>query len=219
MDVVVTDLTRMRGGHICIAGIDLATGDRVRPKLAGVGLPDSVAAVNGGTVRTGSLLRLADPWLVPSAPEIEDVIVPERMFEEHLRLSAPEFVDVIRGTTGDIERQIESLERRGRSLVVAEGMGHGSLAVIKAPRPLRVALNDFGRIRATYDGLDLSVTDLRLYAGAAVDPGAVSRLAGRLRSGEVVLAVGLTRPFSPNEEPPVHWLQVNGVHLMDDPYW
>ena len=33
MKVVITDLTRMNDDHICVAGIDLDTGHRVRPVL------------------------------------------------------------------------------------------------------------------------------------------------------------------------------------------
>ena len=35
-----------------------------------------------------------------------------------------------------------------------------------------------------------------------------------------MLGVGLTRPFAPTAgEPPLHWLQVNNLHLEDDPAW
>jgi hypothetical protein len=71
--------------------------------------------------------------------------------------------------------------------------------------------------------LDLSVTDLRLYAddGARPDTARVREIAARLDHGvPALLGVGLTRPFAsrPNEAP-VHWLQVNNIHLEDDPAW
>jgi hypothetical protein len=71
--------------------------------------------------------------------------------------------------------------------------------------------------------LDLSVTDLRLYAddGARPDTAAIRNVAGRLARGvPALLSVGLTRPFSARpDEPPLHWLQVNNIHLEDDPAW
>ena len=35
---------------------------------------------------------------------------------------------------------------------------------------------------------------------------------------ECVLSVGLRQLYQ-RMEPPRHWLQVNGVHLADDPLW
>jgi hypothetical protein len=71
--------------------------------------------------------------------------------------------------------------------------------------------------------LDLSVTDLRLYVddGGRPDTARVADVARRLDRGvRVLLGVGLTRPFAsrPNDAP-VHWLQVNNIHLEDDPAW
>ena len=37
---------------------------------------------------------------------------------------------------------------------------------------------------------------------------------------ELLLSVGLTRPFAPSPDaPPIHWLQVNNIHLEPDPCW
>ena len=48
-----------------------------------------------------------------------------------------------------------------------------------------------------------------------------SVVAARLARGvPCLLSVGLTRPFSSREgDAPVHWLQVNNIHLEDDPAW
>jgi hypothetical protein len=71
--------------------------------------------------------------------------------------------------------------------------------------------------------LDLSVTDLRLYGddGGRPDTVQVRDVADRLAQGvPALLSVGLTRPFSARpDEPPLHWLQVNNIHLEDDPAW
>ena len=72
-------------------------------------------------------------------------------------------------------------------------------------------------------GRALSVTDIRLYGEDHVTPVAerVQTVQARVARGvDVILAVGLTRPFSSNPSlPPVHWLQVNAIHLADDPAW
>ena len=77
-----------------------------------------------------------------------------------------------------------------------------------------------------YDGdydLDLSVTDIRLYQADHVAPNTdlVARIERRLNSDTgVILSVGLTRPFASSPDlPPMHWLQVNNIHLNDDPTW
>ena len=71
--------------------------------------------------------------------------------------------------------------------------------------------------------LDLGVTDIRLYGEDHVTPDreTVNRLAKRLADGTVVvLSMGLTRPFAGSSNfAPVHWLQVNNIHLEDDPIW
>jgi hypothetical protein len=41
-----------------------------------------------------------------------------------------------------------------------------------------------------------------------------------MKSNGVIFGVGLTRPFAEREDAPaVHWLQVNNIHLRNDPYW
>ncbi len=77
-----------------------------------------------------------------------------------------------------------------------------------------------------YDGqfsADLSVTDIRLYADDHVtrDARAVAATDRRLRRGTpIIISVGLTRAFATGPTfPPVHWMQVNNLHLEDDPLW
>ncbi len=221
MEIVVTDLTRMRDEHICIAGIDLNTGTRVRPKLAGVSVPEGVARQSGGTLRLGTVLAFANPWVVPSQPEIEDVIVPVEEMVERERMGAEEFRVLIRTATARVADQIDGLERTETSMIVREGCGHGSLAIAGCRRGFRLMINNFGRVRARLDAnLIVSVTDLRLYQGAEVNESAVTELSRLVRDAAAVrLGVGLTRPFSPDGTAPVHWLQVNAIHLLGEPYW
>jgi hypothetical protein len=125
----------------------------------------------------------------------------------------------------------DELERRGReSAVVGPGKGSRSLGClipvgqpmlytrprIGRPAQLRIRLSDGAPL------LDLSVTDVRLYSDdyAFPDGEAVRRVAKLLRSQtDVALSVGLTRPFSSDSVslPPVHWLQVNNIHVRAGP--
>jgi hypothetical protein len=71
--------------------------------------------------------------------------------------------------------------------------------------------------------LDLGVTDIRLYGRDYVTPdrAVVDHISGELANGTpVLLSVGLTRPFAKSPDtPPLHWLQINNVHLERDPTW
>jgi hypothetical protein len=72
--------------------------------------------------------------------------------------------------------------------------------------------------------LDLSVADMRCYGQDHVTPdlAMLADLQRRLAAGvPVLLRVGLTRPYSsnPDIDPPLHWLQVNNIHLADEPLW
>ena len=114
---------------------------------------------------------------------------------------------------------------------VSEGCGIVSLGcLIPANRPRLSGRAHQGRpaqIRIwVTDGefhLDLSVTDVRLYQPDLATPveRVVRDLDRRMRRGvPVILSVGLTRPFATSPEHlPVHWLQVNNIHLEDEPVW
>jgi hypothetical protein len=71
--------------------------------------------------------------------------------------------------------------------------------------------------------LDLGVTDVRLYGPDHVTPDRerIAAVAARLRGGvQIVLALGLTRATAGTPDyPSVHWLQVNSLHLADEPGW
>jgi hypothetical protein len=78
----------------------------------------------------------------------------------------------------------------------------------------------------TSDGVhevNLAVTDIRLFRADHVTPHEerIDAVAGRLAAGVgVVLSVGLTRAYAPApDQNPFHYLQVNNIHLEDDPVW
>jgi len=52
-----------------------------------------------------------------------------------------------------------------------------------------------------------------------IDDRRVEVLEDRLRRRDVLLCVGVGRPWAPEDEEPRHWLQVNNVHLDDNPVW
>lgn len=237
MRIVVTHLTRMQRGTVCVAGLDVDTGRHIRPLQPMGVLQSRVTAARGGPFDMATVVDLGAIRPVPVAPEVEDVEitwwharaesqVAPQLFWEMLRFVARRSLRTLFGP------ELRTIGRSGRQRAVAdEGSGEASLGVLVPLGRPRLSLDrkpdgrEVVRMQV-WDGelrLDLSVTDLRLYAddGARPDTERVRDVATRLDRGvPVLLGVGLTRPFAsrPNETP-VHWLQVNNIHLEDDPAW
>jgi hypothetical protein len=84
-----------------------------------------------------------------------------------------------------------------------------------------------GTVRLVLDymmpSVDLSVNDLRLYERDGRTPrrDRVQSVQKRLEAGvETILSVGLTRPWRKrNDDAERHWLQLNNIHLKDNPLW
>jgi hypothetical protein len=117
------------------------------------------------------------------------------------------------------------LQPTGRTCAVDMGAGSSSLgSLIPDACDLSLDASDSIRVRLRDEVgiVSLPVTDLRLYEDDFRTPrrDVIRELAGRMRDGDdVVLSVGLTRPYGPSGSPPKHWLQVNNIILGSDPTW
>jgi len=228
MRLLINHLTRMRPEYICVAGISADTNRHVRPILAG-GLNTTLLRRSGGPFGLGCVVHLGETLYCGHAPEVEDYQF-NREYATYLRTLDPSrywsvLESVSRSKLADIFGN--DLRQRSRSCVVNVGAGTASLGCLRPPRPPRVYVNSFGKIRMTvtdnvYEA-DLSVTDLRLYEVDHRTPRRelVTRIDRRISAGEeVILSVGLTRPFRPEgDEESRHWLQVNNIHLSSSPIW
>lgn len=234
MRVLINHLTRMHGGHICVAGVDLDTRRHVRPVLDQENMPFYLLARYGGPFDIGRIVDLGAPRPTPDGPHVEDwVFVPSRVKVERT-VSAHEFWNVLYELheTRLCEIFGEALQAVGRGRFgTAQGQGRASLGCLRpAGRPrlylapgrdgkpqIRMELSD-GQIEA-----DAGVTDLRLCHDdhATPDEDRVRGVAKWIMDcQDVILGLGLTRPFRPSEDQPYrHWLQVNNVHLKEDPLW
>lgn len=237
MKIVVSHLTRMQRGTVCVAGLDVETGQHVRPVPPMGVLQSKVTAPRGGPFDMATVVDLGLTRPVPSPPEVEDRELTwwharaTRLVEPELFWSMLQFV-ARPSLAALFGPELRTIGRAGSRRAVTDlGAGCASLGVLipRAQPRLTLGTKPDGRsvVRmALADGdssLDLSVTDLRLYAddGARPDAETIRDVAGRLARGvPVLLSVGLTRPFSARpDEPPLHWLQVNNIHLEDDPAW
>jgi hypothetical protein len=121
------------------------------------------------------------------------------------------------------------LQPRGETYAVQRSGGAASLGCL-APHEVRSpefqAFEREGRSRLRLsvfvsDGLIsgwLPITDLRLYEPDQQTPRrlVIKQVGQRIEDGvKTILSVGLTRPLHGG----MHWLQVNNIHLEDDPTW
>lgn len=234
MIILVNHLTRMQRGFVCLAGIDLRTVLHVRPVPVRDSLPIDCLARYGGPFDMARSVELGTAKPLPTPPHVEDFLcdpAAARLVQEATadnfwrlleRLSmarlpdifGPDLVDFGRGHFG-----------------TPEGKGLASLGCLRPQGfpELRVAADRDGkpqiRMRLSDGELacDAPVTDLRLFGPdhRSPDCAKVAEVARQIaRSQGVVLSVGLTRGFRPSPEAkPVHWLQVNNIHLKEDPAW
>lgn len=227
MRVLVTDVTRMQPGYICVAAIEQARRTRVRPVLPGhARLPLSWVPSRGGKVDYKRVLEIGDAPRVGRRPEIEDVLtseddlmlvgtLPDDRFLEVLKEAA--VADALASFGPELKRH-----PNGRSYVVPQGTGTRSLALQEVAAGTVSVFVDFGRIRARWaDGMELSVTDLRLYEedGATVRLSRVAELNHLLQREPGFVAFGLTRSWPGGDPPLHHWLQVNAIHVAGALGW
>ncbi|MHC4176305.1 MAG: dual OB domain-containing protein [Planctomycetota bacterium] len=234
MRIVVNHLTRMHGGHICVAGVDLDSGRHVRPLLGHQHLPFYFLERYGGPFEMAGIVDLGAARPTPDPPHVEDhVFVPSRA-KLWRSASSAEFWDLLDGLAKPTLQGIfgDALRAIGRSRCGTDvGKGLASLGCLRPQRPpdlylatgrdgkpqVRMRLND-GELEA-----DTGVTDLRLREANHTTPDRekVQAVARRIHgSDDVILSLGLTRKYRPSQQADYfHYLQVNNVHLKEEPTW
>jgi len=233
VEIIVTHLTRMRRGHICAAGICPADGQHVRPVFERGNLGVNMLARNGGPIALGRRLNLLHTHKADvEPPHVEDWVVDrynmkplgEITPEQFCALVSARAVPTLREAFGPTLRQMG-----GTSFGTAPGQGESSLAYLRLHTPVQLHLVEreggSRQIRATFEAgapVDLGVTDKRLYVGHAHLPNEalVIRLQEALaKSAEIIVAVGLGRPYPPGEANAVNWLQLNNLFPREAPLW
>ncbi|MFV1991943.1 MAG: hypothetical protein ACC652_14525 [Acidimicrobiales bacterium] len=223
MKMVVTDLTRMRSGHICVAGIDLETGHRVRPMNQQ--LRARLLRTHGGPFDIRAIVDLGQTRNIGKAPEIEDVHFNPRKCVDCGDMPPDEFIELCkRSVSGGLSSIGPDLIQVGRSLVTPAGRGVCSLLLLRSTKRPRIFIDPWEKLRFTFsNNVELSVTDVRLYNEALTmpDPRKLTLLNSRLdTSSEVILSFGLGRAWQqPNDSMKRHYLQLNNIHLGGYPAW
>jgi hypothetical protein len=226
MEILVNHLTRMRGGHVCVAGL-AADGHHVRPVLEIGRLRRESIREHGGPFGLGAVVELGRPRPRPAPPEVEDCVFdlgstrvkamtdPTSFWHRLEESSSASLTEIFGGT----------LTRDGRTASMPVGTGTASLGIYRPQDPIRID-RSFGKLRVVFSAgelgaLSLPLTDLRLYnlESEEIDERRLELLEDRARRNAVLLSMGLSRPWAREGQQPRHWLQVNNVHLDDNPLW
>jgi hypothetical protein len=229
LKIVVNHLTRMQPGYVCVAGIDLRRHQHVRPVLGGARLTTDLLSREGGAFDIAALVDLGATRPCGAPPETEDHAFDSTRIVGKEVLEPGAFWKLLMAVSSSTLREIfgEELKPRRSGCAVDEGRGHASLGCLRSPRAAKIFINSWGKLRmrvsdGTFD-VDLSVTDLRLYRGdqQTVRFKTVAEVQRRIAKGVgLILSVGLARAFRVSGDTARrHWLQVNNVHLEDDPVW
>ena len=232
MEIIINHVTRMKQGFCCVAGVEVATERHVRPVLIGR-LNTKFLARHGGPFDMACAIDLGPTEYQGQRPETEDYLFEYPQAKRVADIDAEKFWKLVNRVSKPTLLDIfgpDLLPRGRHSCGVDLRRGLCSLGCLTtSTRPQLFIQRDDGhehiRMRL-HEGpwdLDLSVTDIRLYGPDHVTPdhAVVRRTAERLRkTAETILSVGLTRPRAgPNDPREIHWLQVNNLHLQDDPCW
>ncbi|HTP27485.1 MAG TPA: hypothetical protein VMK12_17765 [Anaeromyxobacteraceae bacterium] len=229
MDIVVTHLTRMSRGYVCVAGEEERSGRNIRP-VAGQ-LSTSVLARHGGAFDIGNRIDLGPVVPVPTPPEVEDHRFELAKVRRLGTLKGTEFWSLL---SAHSKRKFTDVfgpdlqVHRGAKGYVELHQGSASLGYLTPVTRPTLTLSSYGsKVKITLelsDGtyrLEMPVTDIRLYGPDHVTPDAalVASVNKRLATTNCIVAVGLARPFAGALDRDVHWMQANNLHLQDDPVW
>ena len=225
MKIVVNHLTRMKGANICVAGVDLASKQHVRPVRRG-NLTRELLTSRGGPVALGAVVELQQVAPSPGPPHVED-----HRFTGVVQ-AMPPTAKVLNAALAHVQRQTiaeifgDDLQIGRTSAMVEPGNGRASLGVLRVSfNKSQVYLNKYGKLRLRLtvgdDTLDLGVTDLRLYdERGQIRQDQLTAVNGLLTGAEGWLAVGLARAFtSPDNVDHPCYLQVNNIFPQQNPLW
>lgn len=229
MVITVNHLTRMHPPYICAAGLHNQVA--VRAVVMGQ-LHKRWLRSKGGVFAIGAVVDLGPVKHVGTAPEHEDYrfdpavakfagLVDALTFWRRLEHIAQPSLDSIFG---------DDLVKRGRwSCAVNRGCGAASLGCLKVYGTPEISIRGLGprgglRLAIAdpiLGKLDLGITDVRFFQDdfITINEQVVESAQERIDRGvRLLLSVGLTRATVP-EDNPIHWLQVNNIHLEDAPTW
>jgi hypothetical protein len=228
VQIVLNHVTRFKGTRICIAGVELAELKHVRPTTPSSDpITRELLSDEGVPVQVGALLDIGEATPAPSAPETEDHLFATSDTELVEMLDGDTYLELLKSISDpDIQSAFgPSLHRVGKGYAIDAGKGERSLAVVIVRETPALAVDSYGKLRLTIPDMDhapaLSVTDVRFVETdhKTIRTDIVKEVNDRLAGGvETFLMLGLARAFRlPWDDQERHWLQVNGLCLVDRP--
>lgn len=226
MEIVVTHLTRMAPGYICVAGIDPKSGNQIRPVTPGGRLPRALLVEEGGPFEIGCVVDLGPTQHVGQTPEHEDHSFEPGRTRRIGQLNPDDFRALLEGSAKGSLREIfgSELHQQQRSCVFEENTGDASLGHLEAGTLQDLYINDWDKLRAVISDdvftAHVSVTDIRFYSAdySSLHVATVESMQARLAASvPMILSVGVGRPYW--KQGNRHFLQLNNLHPQDDPLW
>lgn len=221
--IIVTDLTRFSNPEIvCIAGIDVETGQCIRPMPYLKALECQQLKVLPGAILSG----VFSPIPQASGPHQEDRSYKNLRFEGIC--SSEDFKAVLQKTTfKSIEDGFEiSLQNNQKHIPVNHPIDRSIITIRADTSDIEIVEDNYkqGKLKLHFrDGSGrfyrfISITDLGFYRYAEVCHHAddLDGLNAFISSqSEAYLRIGLSRSWArPGESEKVYWMQVNGIYTF-----
>lgn len=213
----------MTGSRICVAGIDTATYQHVRPVTSPTtSITRTLLRENGGPFGIGALVDIGRVTACPDAPETEDHRFDTRRAKRLNEVGDEAYLELLGAICEpDVKAAFGSalVEVRPCKFAVPAGRGERSLAVVPVVDPKLRIRNDKLYLRLQPPDLpaDVRVTDVRFYtADLTIKRDVVDDVNARLAKGVKAYAMlGLARAIPDEDAGDVHWLMANGLCLVD----
>jgi hypothetical protein len=234
--VVITDVTRMAGERVCVAGYTRKGGQPescVRPLFRYGDLTQQWLYSRSGIIRPFAVVEFDLLKHNPEKPHSEDWLIEPRLRVVQEILSPDERLAFLRSIEDATVREIFGTEvLHDEGWFVRQGHGSRSLGTIRAASldevvyrrwsdsgkwDYRIAFHDAGgdqyRLVATDLTFRLSLDALRDNGGSP--PGAARTIGDALKTaGQVYLRIGLSRGWA--KHPDRCYLQITGVYSFPD---
>jgi len=233
--IIITDLSRMEGSRVCIAGYDFSNRVHIRPVIPYEGIHEHFLFESGNLIiKPFAIIEFDFLWHIPEPPHSEDwelnTGVKPKLVRNLSESGKKKFLNFIKEEAVSSIFGADIHEQRYTNT----GEGNRSLGTIKANKiqSVKYSLKYSGgydyRITFADDAkviYDLPVTDLafraycdylRIHHNLDVDSISL-RLQKMLNGREVFIRLGLGRAWSRREdEPKKHYIFITGVYSFPD---
>lgn len=207
--IVITGITNMSVGYICISGYDMSARKYIRPIIPGSHIAESFLSSHNSPIELGSTVELDLSYTETQAspPHIEDKSFDPstvKVLDSMTRVQFRSFIESI------ADESVESifgyeLELTNGQPILPEGSGARSLGAIMG-RKCSIYNDHMGKSRC--DFVDQSGCEYRHLPIVGRDEWV--KKTGNYQ--DVPIRLSLTRLFQKDDESePVYWMQVSGV--------